>query len=210
MDPQLKQRLVGAAVLVALAVLFIPSFLKTAPNPTVAAIPRDIASMPADEFPATMSVIEPLVVTEIDKGLDADPAALAAQIKPTAGKITDLAALPAIDPTSAPLPENEEPAMPVATEMLPHVVAEAAARDAHWTIQLGSFTSAGNANGLLAKLRKAGFEAFVTPLMQHNKPAYRVRVGRTDTRPEAERLHARLAQTLGYTGMIVRNESGSP
>lgn len=209
MDPQLKQRLVGAAVLVALAVLFIPSFLKTAPNPTVAAIPRDIAPMPADEFPATMPVIEPLLATEIDKGLDADPTALAAQIKPAAGKITDLAALRAIDPTLAPVAESDDPALSEAAEMSPSVTV-AAAGDAHWTIQLGSFTSEGNANGLLAKLRKAGFEAFVTPLMQHNKTAYRVRVGRTGTRPEAERLHARLAQTLGYTGMVVRNESGSP
>lgn len=205
MDPQLKQRLVGAAVLVALAVLFIPSFLHT-PHPTRAAIPRDIAPLPADEFPAAMPVIEPLLATEIDQGLDADPAALAAQVAPSAGAMTDLAALPTNALLQAPVVEKRDPASRSSATVTPPEGAEVAVKDAQWTIQLGSFASEDNANGLLAKLRQAGFEAFVAPLTQDNKRAYRVRVGQTDTRGQAERLHARLAQTLGYTGMIVRNE----
>jgi cell division septation protein DedD len=55
-------------------------------------------------------------------------------------------------------------------------------------------------------LQKAGFAAFLAPLEHDDRRSYRVRVGPAATRENAERLHARLAQTLGYTGMVVRNQ----
>jgi DedD protein len=205
MDPQLKQRLVGAAVLVALAVLFIPTFLDTeTPPPEVAA--RDIAPMPAEQIPPLEPKLEPLIVAEIDQGLDASPEELAARIAPHAGATTDLAALqPA---ATAPTPSEDkapEPVAPVA-KPTPQPAASVGDDGGPWTIQLGSFTSEDNAKSLLAKLQQAGFDAFVSPLSKANKRSYRVRVGTTPTRQEAERLHAQLAQRLGYTGMVVRNE----
>ncbi len=209
MEPQLKQRLVGAAVLVALAVLFIPTFLHTAPRLPPAAVPRDIAPMPAEEIPPSSPILEPLLVTEIDNGLDASTEALAAQVAPSAGPITDLsevqALIPPTDSVAEPLNAVKlDPA--IASEIPQPQPSTDATRHEQWTIQLGSFASEGNAKGLVAKLHEAGFTAFLTPLEHANKRQFRVRVGTTATRQEAERLHARLAQTLGYTGMVVRNE----
>jgi DedD protein len=205
MDPQLKQRLVGAAVLVALAVIFVPTFLHTS-RPASVAVQRDIAPMPADQFSDSAASdgpeLEPLVVSEIDKGLDASADALEEQVAPAAGKTTDLAALQApaapVDVPDASPPTAVPTDAPVTVPLNP-VAGE-------WTIQLGSFASEGNANGLLAKLQKAGFPAFLAPLERDDRRSYRVRVGQASTREDAERLHARLAQTLGYTGMVVRNQ----
>ncbi|MSR16009.1 MAG: SPOR domain-containing protein [Gammaproteobacteria bacterium] len=206
MDPELKQRLVGAAVLVALAVLFIPTFLQIAPSPVPAAIPRDIAPMPAEEIPPEVPSMEPLVVTEIDHGLTASPEELAAQIAPLAGERTDLAAVQATVEAAATTDQQETRPMQAPIQPVKPSVTKLGAETGLWTIQLGSFASEDNARGLLAKLRSAGFEAFLAPLEKANKRSFRVRVGATSTRQEAERLHAHLAQSLGYAGMVVRNE----
>ena len=51
MDPALKQRLVGAAVLVALAVIFLPMLVQgPAPDSGVADVPLDVPDAPAGGF----------------------------------------------------------------------------------------------------------------------------------------------------------------
>ncbi len=75
MDSQLKQRLVGAAVLVSLAILVVPILLdggyRPAPSPR-----RDIAPMPADSFEETVPPLAQGVQESLDAGLEAGPDAL--------------------------------------------------------------------------------------------------------------------------------------
>lgn len=52
-------------------------------------------------------------------------------------------------------------------------------------MQVGAFSSADTANGLVAKLRSSGYKAFVSPVSRSGKALYRVRVG-----PVAERTAA--------------------
>ena len=53
---------------------------------------------------------------------------------------------------------------------------------------------------------KAGFAGFIAPLRTASKQSFRVWVGPTHERTDAERLHTRVHQQLGYSGMVVRNE----
>lgn len=194
MDPLLKQRLVGLAVLIALAVIFIPMFLTPPAAPLPPVVPRDMAPMPADSLPAEPVPVDPVIVGEVERGLNATPAELAESIAPAAGPTT-----PLIAPSSAPaLPMPRETTVTQVTD-LPHAPAPGA-----WIVQLGTFSNEANAKKLQQKLHGAGFAVTITPLEASGKRTFRVRVGRPVARPEAEIIHSQVMAKLGYVGMIVK------
>jgi DedD protein len=213
MDPQLKQRLVGAAILVALAVIVIPAFLEQdapAPPPVVK---RDMVPMPAADFPEAPASIEPLVVDEITSGLTATGEELAARLAPPDSAASADGGATAAAPESPPAPPPAVATAKVAalprgeeTPNLGTVTATVTAGARTWVIQLGSFASQENAQKLQDKLRRAGFDAYISPLEAHGKRTYRVRIAGGSQRQEAERLHARLARELGYSGMVVKGD----
>jgi DedD protein len=200
MDPQLRQRLIGAAVLVSLAVLIIPAFLdqdRPRPSPVVA---RDMAPMPVYEFPDSPAAIEPEDETLISDGL-LPPAVGEAPLEPApTGEVSEPpknAAGESSVPASAAVAQGQ-------TEPSPPVLQEATVKTG-WIIQLGSFSSMANADSLRAKLIVEGFTALVLPLKGAGYTSYRVRVKAPGSRAEAERVAARLKQS-GYVGIILRDE----
>ncbi len=191
MDGQLKQRIVGAVVLVAVAVIAIPMFLDGGSYAPPPAPSRDIAPMPPDLAPPAAPALPPDVAAEIDRGLDADASELAESLP---DDTVGAAEIPPAPSPSAPEPVASAPAAPPAS------------RD-DWVVQLGSFSSKDNATALVDKLKGRDFHAFVLPLAGSGRqPAYRVRVGPTATRQEAERLHARLTMEFSIQGMVMRGE----
>lgn len=219
MEPQLKQRVVGAAVMVALAVIFIPTFLDHGPAVPAVTPPRNLAPMPRDDVSPASLPIDPIVDSEITSGLTATPdelaarAASSAKVAPTVPTSAREAERPPVGVTTTPIGVNSPApaaAPPPASKLaaLPAVPTKAVppAATGAWVVQLGSFASEDNAKGLLAKLRKAGFAGFIAPLRTASKQSFRVWVGPTHERTDAERLHTRVHQQLGYSGMVVRNE----
>lgn len=196
MDPLLKQRLVGIAVLIALAVIFIPMFLTPPAAPLPPVIPRDMAPMPADTLPAEPVPVDPVIVGEVERGLNATPAELAESVAPAAGPTTPLTA----QGSAASLPMPRETTVTQVTD-LPHAAAPAPGA---WIVQLGTFSSEANAKKLQQKLHGAGFAVTITPLEASGKRTFRVRVGRPGARPEAEIIHSQVMAKLGYVGMIVK------
>ncbi|MBI2800531.1 MAG: SPOR domain-containing protein [Gammaproteobacteria bacterium] len=218
MEPQLKQRVVGAAVMVALAVIFIPTFLDHGPAAPEVTPPPNLAPMPRDDASSASLPIDPIVDGDITSGLTATPDELAARagsrakVAPTVPTIARETERPQVGvATTATVVNSPAPAAPppasklAALPAVPNKAAPPAATGA-WVVQLGSFASEDNAKGLLAKLRKAGFAGFIAPLRTASKPSFRVWVGPTHERTDAERLHTRVHQQLGYSGMVVRNE----
>lgn len=212
MEAQLKQRLVGAAVLVAVAVIAVPIFLDGGPSAPPAPPTRELAPLPDDGLPAVAPALPPEVRSEIDRGFEADAGALLENLPPD----TAAPAGPVADPAAqspAPDPPLDPPAAATA-EGPPAPAAEPAARSAPaapksggWVVQLGSFSSKDNATALVEKLKGRGFAAFLAPLPGGDRPpAYRVRVGPTAGRQEAERLHARLTMEFSMQGMVMRSE----
>ncbi len=211
MDRQLKQRLVGAAVLVSLAILVVPVLLDGGyrqPAPPR----RDIAPMPADSFEDSVPPLAQGLQESLDAGLDAEPAELSAAAAEAAALdtpppvappafTTDAAPAPARPPVAAPPPR--EPA--TTSSAPPSKPAPAPTPSAErWAVQLGSFANRANAEKLLGSVKASGVDGFVLPLTEGGKTSFRVRAGPVTGRAAADRLREELERTQSIRGMLVR------
>jgi DedD protein len=197
MDAPLKQRLVGAAVLVAAAVVIVPMLLDGGYRPPEVNT-RDMAPMPADQLPPAIEPLPPEVVREIDRGLVAPPTALEAVVEtPPVAHVPPPAPAPAkvLKPTLPP------PATP------PVVRAETpapAAEGERWAVQLGSFSSRENADLLVRRLESLGRKAHLVEVRESHGVSYRVRAGPVSGRAAALDLRNQLAKSPDLRGILVR------
>ena len=171
MDVRIRERLIGALVLVGVVVMLVPAVLKgpgtateppPAPESRSVEIPLQGATVPAEN---DVLVPEPQIAT-------ARPAAA-----PEPEKTAKSAPSPAGNLTS--LPESSVVAQP-AVQADPRTTQQAA-----WAVQLGAFSSRSKADELVARLRSRGYSAFVLEYRASGQLLHRVRVG-----PEQERARA--------------------
>ena len=229
MDESLKARLIGAAVLVAVAVILIPELLTgRGPAHTSAPVPGDRGTRTiVIDVPVSGSATStPAPAPAVAEGgpVASDPTSPSGQL--AAGSE---AAQPAPAPTSTPVPAaavaetrpgpapsaaapaaapavSEPVAAPAATTTAaqPGPPPAATARGG-WAVQVGAFGSTAAAGKVVNELGSAGFRAYVSPVQRGGKTLYRVRVG-----PEAERSRAdALAVTLkgrGLPATVVAND----
>ncbi len=171
MDTGLKQRLIGAAVLVALAVIFLPMLVKgPAPDSGVSNVPLDAPDAPDDQM-ETRDL--PLVVPgEVPKGgavgMDTTPVD-----RPAAASATALPATGAVDPAAT----GADPA--VASD-------PTAAAGGDYAVHFGAYASQEGADMVVARARAAQLPAYSEAATVNGKPAFRVRIGPYATRAEAE------------------------
>jgi len=180
MHRRLKERLIGAAVLVMMAVIFIPMILDDTSHTESVITESNIPAKPDADFNSRMVPLpEP-------SGAD----------EQTSAGIADDTADEQVPVTPAPAAVN--------------VPAESITADKKdlgltaWVVQLGSFSEEANAEVLNKELRQAGFAAFVEPLKQNNSLIYRVRVGPELLRADAEKLQNQLRVKLKLDGIIVK------
>lgn len=182
MQQRMKQRLVGAVVLVALAVIFIPMLL-TGP------VERQLTDVPV-EIPPPPVVSAPAELDQLEGPVTAAPLTASTPIeKPQAVET------PTTEAPNAPLIAPDEPAGRSPTR----TPAELAA----WTVQVGSFGDEANAMALRDRLRKKGHSAYVDALAAEGKTFYRVRVGPMIQRTEAETAQARLAKEERIKSLVM-------
>jgi DedD protein len=189
MEQQLKQRLVGAVVLVSLAVIFIPVILE---GPDDEWSPRDhtIPEPPRVDYRAAMDL--PLPEVQPDEG--AAPAPVTEQ--------------PRQEPEPATVPEQElsdkSPAKPV-PETKPAVppVPDGNKLESGWYAQVGSFSQPANARGLRDSINKAGFSAHLQQVASTKGTSYRVLAGPESSREQAGQLLEKLGKTLKSTGIVI-------
>jgi DedD protein len=197
MDSALKQRLIGAAVLIALAVIFLPMFLGNAPpQPQNTTLNLDIPKPPDRDFQTRT-----LPVTGTDSV--AAPAA-----NPDKVVTVDTHATPVVDaspensspapakPVEAPKPapvqaETPKPVPPAAAPVARPNAAEAEGR---FAVHLGVYADRGHADALVAALKKRGFAAYDEAADYQGKPASRVRVGPFADRAAAETARLKIKQ----------------
>ncbi len=216
MERRLKERLIGAAVLVMLAVIFIPMVLDNNSGTDVKIEKSNIPARPEDSFnsrivPLEGSDLTPLPVKEIEEKEISVTAAETASIE----KVEPLEAVTAEGEATLP----EAPRATVETAIVPEKVVEeelqevkesaraagaGAVGTSAWVVQLGSFSSKDNASALNEKLRKAGYPAFVEPLKRSSGMAYRVRVGPELKRSNAQKLQEKLNKEMKIEGIVVR------
>ncbi|MCG8325618.1 MAG: SPOR domain-containing protein [Thiotrichales bacterium] len=188
MDQNLKERLVGAAVLIILAVIFIPMFLSDVPITEDRITETNIPEKPE----AFSSRIVPL---EAKKSAVSSPETAAEQ--PEAVAETTQAAAPAVSP--------DEAAAGIATVPQKEVIKDSNGVGlTAWVVQLGSFSSEENAQSLNSKLRQHKYPAFVEPQVRGDSVIYRVRVGPELRRSNAEKLKTEISKKLGVDGILVQ------
>ena len=176
MDPRLKQRLVGAAVLVALAVIFLPMLVKgPAPDSGVSDLPLRVPDAPTDEF---RTVDLPLVTPE-----DAPDGGVLGSPGPVDGD-----ALPTVDTTMAATDaaQGDDAAAPA-----PPLPATTAGGD--YAVHFAAFATPADAQAVLQELRDAQLGGYAEAFTLNGKPAHRVRLGPYATRAEAETVRLRAA-----------------
>lgn len=197
MDEQLKRRLVGAVVLVALAVIAIPMLIGQRPGagtdrlegelPEGELAPFD-SRLLRDEIPGPETVIiaPATIVKPFEEPADAPP--------PAAGRPDPAPEVKTVRKTP---PAKDRPSVP---ERHAQVDPKLSA----WVIQVGSFSQRDNAEDLVERLRKAGFDTMAPqPAQVSGKTVYRVQVGPEADRKRAEQLVTRIKQVADLTGTVM-------
>ena len=196
----LKQRLIGAIVLVALGVIFIPMFLEGPKEPVVPdmqSVPRQEIMPPAGEsqgFAETEKVLPlpPMSVINQPQPEKKEPEQNQ-QKRAAEKKLEETGQNKPVAPETKPKVKSEQPpktapvksaTSTIKTETKP--ADPSADKLGSWIIQAGSFSSQKNAFALRDKLRKAGYVTQVERVVIGKGETYRVRIGPYLDRDKAE------------------------
>ncbi len=189
MESTLKQRLIGTAVIIALAVIFVPMILDGSGQQESIAINVEVPPEPKFTFESDL---------------------------PDAKQLDDLPAIKNEKATKAKQPTSKEkgttetvsaPAQP----QKPKVV-EATANHikpkpslSGWAVQVAAFAEEGKALALQEKLLAGNYSAFTEKTSSGNKAIYRVKVGPELKRENAEKLRDKITKEHGLDGSFVIN-----
>jgi DedD protein len=192
MDRALKERIIGAAVLVGFAVLVVPVFLD-GPSSDAEIISESVTLPGQNEQERKSQTI----VLERDR---TEPVPAAAKTgddnsRPLTAGDSDKQAVVAKTLATAPAKNPPKPAgqsKPVPDE----------SPTGMWAVQLGSFSNQKNADRLAADLRKQGYAAFLSQLQTESGALHRVRIGPQKSRESAEAVAAKL-NSADLNGQVV-------
>ena len=174
MDSSLKQRLVGAVVLIALAVIFLPMLVKgPAPDSGVSDVPLDIPAEPkADAATRDLPLTTPSAT-------------------PQGGAVGM--------PSAAPEPAIEAPASDAPAQDGPFPTVAAG----DYVVSFGSYASGADADKVIAALRGAELTAYREAVQLGGREAQRVRIGPFADRAVAESARLRAVQVNASVGAKV-------
>lgn len=211
MEPALKTRLLGAAVLIALAIIFVPMLFsshKPAGDPSTS---LDIPAPPdrqlqtrtlevgPDSASANAGSNDPERVATVD--IDASKPAPNTPQNPSA---VPSQPAPAMSTATAPVPAKSAPAAnaapkpqiakltPPASPAVQLPGGAGAAANGAYTLKLGIYAEHGNADKLIARVGKLGYPAHGESTTYQGKPATRVVVGPFAARAAAEAARLKL------------------
>ena len=183
MDQGLKERLVGAAVLVAIAVWLFPWVLDGPEGG--AELPASSLQLPSAEEPM------PMRTQTLKLGDAPEPSAGSAVTAPPAQHAVE-PPKPAAETPAEPEPEPEQ-TVAAAThvpERAPPATAPAPKPDAKavgdWTVQLGSYSDEANAKRMAQRASTYGYKAEVSSYKNGARTMYRVRVGPQATKAASD------------------------
>jgi DedD protein len=175
-----KHRIVGAIILVALVVIFVPMLLNENEPPPEFKGGRE---MPPRGTTETKVIVTPVA------GEEAKP-----RQNPEA--VTKTETTPAIT-ESAPKPETktapvEKPAKIPAADKITQA----------WVVQVGTFSNTDNANHLRDKLKSHGHTVHTESVTLAGKKALRLRVGPFSSKEQAVKAQAQIRKELRVQGVV--------
>ena len=188
MEIGMKERLIGAAVLVILGIIVIPFFLKSSsPDSGVSqsvTLPPSGSTAPQQQYtlalsPATASAAEPL----------APPAATAAAPQTSVLKP----------------PPEQTPVLHEISRNPPPVSSEKNTPQGKWVVQAGSYSSEANASRVVSTLSHRGFHAYISRFRKAGRTYFRVRVGPYAEHASADKAAAAVSRAFHGKAEVVPN-----
>jgi DedD protein len=201
MDQMLKQRLIGAIVIIALAVIFIPMILE-GPDDELSPRTQDMPPPPIIDYQTEVELPMPEESTESSESL-ADTTTdleVSAIPEPPISK-SEVVTIEAEAPV-----QQAEPS--VATPTSPAIPSRAVTSitTGGWILQVGSFSQQANALSLRDRLKKSGYQASVKDVKAAGGTIHRVLVGPVSDRAAAEKLRNKLVSEQKLTAMVLENK----
>ena len=236
MEERLKQRLVGAVVLVSLAVVFVPILFDLSDETngeTAANLISEIPERPQVGFGSSANGTldaphTPRLDTELERERSRNASAEGAGERaisslvlpagttpgsssaPASAEAADASGQPADEARSEPSAARAEPA-PAKKQpdrgSASKPVAETPAAGG-WTVQLGSFVKSENALALRTRLEARGYSAFVESGSSARGDVSRVFVGPMPDREQAKASAAKLRREMALEGIVVPYPGG--
>ncbi|TAM46940.1 MAG: hypothetical protein EPN55_03915 [Gammaproteobacteria bacterium] len=169
----LKHRIIGAVILVSLAVIFLPIIFSER------------------EPPAELKAISEIPGRGATSGVPSAPAPSSAEYAPPAP----------VSEISTAVPEKT-PAVP-APEKAPAKAAVVGAKPAKgWAVQVGVFANTANAAKLADKLKGQGHHVLLENIAQGSEKRVRLRVGPFADKVAAQQAQARIQKASGVAGTV--------
>jgi DedD protein len=212
LDKAYKQRMVGALVLVALAVIFLPMLFSRQDEQRKVIVEAPVAPQ-ATSVPQVQ--VEPVVVPE-PQALPQEPVPSDEEIAQQEVPSTPIAPAAPVAPAPAPAAKpvapipalaakpSTPPAQPItATPGKPDTSqsrVDANGLSVSWSVQLASLSNRASAESLQKSLRAQGYNAYIRTADGKN----RVFVGPLIERAEADRLRDLLSRQRNLKGFVVR------
>ena len=194
---QFKQRIVGAIVLVALGVIFIPIIL----DQEIEDSPISGSNIPLK--PENLQELAEQKPPKMPAGprIDTNQPELVDEHTPPVEQ-TDVS-VPDTQIPKKPAEEAPQPSAKPAASKTPATQPKPVTKVRAWVVQVASFSERNKALKLRDKLRKADYKAFVESLNSSKGIRYRVRVGPVVTRSKADALKSKLAKEFRLKDTLV-------
>ncbi|BBP58499.1 SPOR domain-containing protein [Pseudomonas sp. St316] len=213
LDKAYKQRMVGALVLVALAVIFLPMLFSRQDEQRQVTVDAPAAPQAPSVPPVQVepvAVPEPQVLPQEPVPSDEELAEQSAPSMPIAPAPAPPAPAAPSKPSVAPAPVPAAPAIkPAPSQPITAATTkpdttqsrvDANGLSVSWSVQLASLTSRESAENLQKTLRSQGYNAYIRSADGKN----RVFVGPLIERAEADRLRDLLSRQQNLKGFVVR------
>src|SRR5690606_1061741 len=230
MDQGLKERLIGAAVRVAIAVVVVPWVLDGDGERGTEPVPSLTLPVPEQPLPVQRQTLNldadtaPQPPVPAERAAAAPPAADGAGERPRTPQAANrdagassaavtapreerpaVAAVPARRAASSPASASASASPPRRDTAATRPAASgtaAAAATGDWQVQLGSFGEEENARRLVQRVSTFGYKAAVSTTRSNGRTMYRVRVGPQATREEASAVASSLS-AHGFVAQVV-------
>jgi DedD protein len=217
-DEGLKRRLIGATVLVSLAVIFLPMLLEDKPVVDTTLDESNIPPRPEGNFSSRVLPLESESLSTLpepdssEQVADSQVEAVAQQeppglFEPEVGQkeptpVETARETPAV-PEDTPKEARSEPVKPAEISTAPKLAEGVPA----WVVQVGSFSKRDNADRVSNELKEKSFQAFVEEKEVKGKTYYRVLVGPETDRAEAGKLWEKVKPALEKWKLVSRLRS---
>lgn len=203
-DP--KHRIIGAVVLVALAVIFVPIILDRRGPPESPAVSDIPAADSGVENKVVVTPVVPSMPSDTSAAIGA-PEEAPSGLPPAADKLpgkTDTAPKLAAEettPSIAKTPSSVAKAAPKVATKSPQ--ARPVALKSGWVVQVGTFANAANANRLQGQLQKHGHAVNVERIARGDANTLRLRVGPFKDKTLAVRAQGQIQRDTGIQGVVL-------